>query len=87
MIISSIASMCQRYLDCDCHIVSFLSLAPPNYLILTSFYQIQVVTAVWFFLFLDPPKRISSAPTMIRFLMDANLQGTMHLLIPHWSKL
>ena len=99
MVISSTASMCQKYLDCECHaylehrliITEFLfsKCFPIDDLILTSFYRILLVTAAWCpFLFLDPrPKGISGAPMMVRFLMDANFQGMAHLLILHWSKL
>ena len=67
MVISSTASMCQKYLDCECHayleyrliITEFLfsKCFPIDDLILTSFYRILLVTAAWCpFLFLDPPK-------------------------------
>lgn len=40
-----------------------------------------------YFLILGPLIEVNSSQSMIRLLMHANLQGMMHLIIPHLSKL
>lgn len=97
MVISSTASMCQKYLDCECHaylehhsvITEFLfsSAFPFDDLILISLYRILLYDSSMVSLFVlnPPPKGDQWCPTTVRFLMDANFQGMPCLLILHWS--